>query len=306
MKIKEQLKGFRNGIATAFTSVLMLILISYLFVEIGLDTQLDADFWTTFVVNFGIMLAITTIWYTTTKQKEAERNTQYKNQRIAYSVLMQRVSETNNFKGLKKFCEEATEKNRISKIKNKLEKHNIDYDVYQKYEKDLNGIDADEFLSDEQKTVLKHIITNGLSYKFLFWRFKGYKTITDNQITNSNDRLKQEYDVKNSEKGFDAKTFLLKAISTVLSAFCVAMMVFSGKGFDWAKLAQILTWFGLILFNMFQAVNSGRKAISVHRTNYYKKLRTFLEEFCGSEFYDNSIEWVAPKIKGENNESKEI
>jgi ABC-type multidrug transport system fused ATPase/permease subunit len=306
LKIKEQLKGFRNGIATVFTSVLMLILISYLFVEIGLDTQLDADFWTTFVVNFAIMLAITTIWYTTTKQKEAERNVQYKNQRVAYSVLMQRVSETNNFKGLKKFCEEATEKNRISKIKNKLEKHNIDYDIYQKYEKDLNGIDADEFLSDEQKTVLKHIITNGLSYKFLFWHFKGYKTITDNQITNANDGLKQEYDIKNSEKGFDVKTFSLKTVSTILSAFGVAMIVFSGKGFDWAKLAQILTWFGLILFNMFQAVNSGRKAISIHRTNYYKKLRTFLEEFCGSEYYDNSIEWVAPKIKGENNESKEI
>lgn len=298
MKIKEQLKGFRNGIATAFTSVLMLILISYLFVEIGLDTQLDADFWTTFVINFSIMLAITTIWHTTTKQKEAERNLQYKNQRLAYSVLMQRVSETNNFKGLKKFCEDATEKNRISKIKHKLDKYNIDFNVYQKYEKDLGCIDADEYLSDEQKTVLKHVITNGLSYKFLFWRFKGYKTITDNQITNANDSLTQEYDIKNNEKMFDVKTFSLKAISTVLSAFGVAMIVFSGKGFDWAKLAQILTWFGLILFNMFQAICSGKKAI-IYRTNYYKKLRTFLEEFCGSEYYDNSIEWTPPKLKGE-------
>lgn len=306
MKIKEQIKQFKNKLATIFTSILVLILFSYLFVEIGLDTQLDGDFWTTFIVNFMIMIAVTMIWYTTTKQKEAEENSYYKKQRLEYSLLMDKISSTNNFKGLKEFCEVATEKNKIAKIKNKLNRYNIDYKVYEKYLKTPNEIDADKLLSDEQKKVIKHIITNGLAYRFLWWRFAGYEVITDNKITNANDTLKQEYDISNSEKGFDFKTFSLKFISTILSAFGIAMIVFTGKGFDVAKLAQILSWLGLILYNAFNAINSGKKAISVHRTNYYKKLRTFLEEFCGSEYFDKTVAYVPPKVKEERNESKEI
>lgn len=306
MKIREQIKQFKNKLATIFTSILVLILFSYLFVEIGLDTELDADFWTTFIVNFMIMIAVTMIWYTTTKQKEAEENSHYKKQRLAYSLLMDKVSSTNNFNGLKEFCKVATEKNKISKIKNKLNRYNIDYNVYQKYLAEPEELKNDTNLSDEQKKVLKHIIINGLSYKFLFWRFTGYEVITDNKITNANDSLKQEYDIRNSEKGFDFKTFSLKFISTILSAFGIAMIVFTGKGFDIAKLAQILSWLGLILYNAFNAINSGKKAISVHRTNYYKKLRTFLEEFCGSEYFDKTVAYVPPKLKDEKNEGKEI
>lgn len=302
MKIKEQLKQFKNKVATIFTSVLVLILFSCLFVGIGIDTELDAGFWTRFFINFMIMIAVTMIWYTTTKQKEAEENKYYKKQRLAYSILMDRISSTNNFKGLKEFCAEATEKNKLSKIKHKLDKYNIDFNLYEKYQKEPDALNEDKYLSDEQKKVLKNIITNGLSYKFLFWRFKGYDVITDNQITNANDGLKQEYDLRNSEKSFDFKTFSLKTLSTILSSIGIAMIVFTGKGFDLAKLAQILSWLGFILYHMFQAINSAKKAISVHRTNYFKGLRTFLEEFCGSKYYDNTVSWTAPKVKGDGDE----
>ena len=94
--------------------------------------------------------------------------------------------------------------------------------------------------------------------------------------------------------------------SAVICAFGLAMIAFTGKGFDVGKLAQMLTWLIMIVWNLITALNNGKTSIKVHRTNYYKKLRAFLEEFFESEYCDNSVDWTRPKLKGEQDEDKEI
>lgn len=304
--MKDLFKKAKSYVGHIFTSVIILVLFSYLFVGVGLNFEFGQQFWTMFLIGFAIMIAITTIWYPIAKQKEELENKFYNKQRTEYSLLVKRVSDTNNFKCLKSFCEYATEENRLEMIKQKLSKDNIDFEMFEKYSKDINALKDEQNLDDKQKKVLKHIILRGLSYRILFWKRMGYERINHNKITTGIDEVKAPYDVQNDEKRFDKRVFTAKIITSVLCSFGFAMIVFDGKGFDLGKLAQILTWLALIVWNVFSAINNGKKSISIHRTNFFKKLRTFLEEFCGSEYYDNSIKWERPVLKEEKDESQKV
>lgn len=312
--MNKTFKKFKTHAGFIFTSLIIVVLFSYLFVGIGLNFNLDNTFWTSFIVGFALMIAITTIWYPIAKQKEEQENKQYQKQHIEYSLLMKRVTDTNNLKGLKKFCEYATEENRIEMLKQKLAKENIDYDIYLKYitpneQGELLGLEeiANEKLLDEkQKLALKHIIIKGLTRGFFIWKDCGYEKINHKMITVGNDDVKVAYTVKNDEKKFDKKMWSAKVITSIICALGMAIIAFTGKGFDLGKLAQMLTWLVMIAWNLINAINNGKTSISVHRTNYFKKLRTYLEEFCESEYYDNTIAWERPKLKEDNNEDKEV
>ena len=80
------------------------------------------------------------------------------------------------------------------------------------------------------------------------------------------------------------------------------MIFFTGQGFTFGKLAQMVTWLVLIFWNICQSVSTGSKSITIHRANYYKKLRTFLEEFFASEYADNTITWERPNITDEDDD----
>ena len=302
---KPVFKEFKNYIGQLFTGIIVAILVCYLFVGIGFKFELDEEFWTLFGIGFAIMLSITTIWYPIAKQKEELENKSYKKARLEYSILVKRIIDTNNFKGLKSFCKKATETNKTDAIKLKLSKYNIDYELYENCKQDITLIDKQNTLDESQKKNLKHIILKGVSFRFLFWRFGGYETINHNKITTSIDKLKSRYDVRNEEKTYDRKVYSAKILTSILISLGLAVIVFTGKGFDLGKLAQIMTWIGMIAWNMFTAINNGRKSIAIHRTNYFKKLRSFIEEFCASEDYDNTINWQRPAIK-ENDENQEI
>jgi hypothetical protein len=295
----------KSNIGVIFTSIIILVLFSYLFVGIGIKFELDTDFWTMFLIGFAIMLSITTIWYPLSQQKEELTNTQYKKQRREFSIPINRISDTNNHNGFAKFCEYASEQNRLNKIKQKLRKENINFSVYEKYQKDIKLLQEDNLLDDAQKKFLKHTILKGLTHKFLFLKSIGYKVINPNAVMTAIDENKETYDVDNDEKKYTRKTFIAKILTTIICSGGFAMIVFTGKGFDLGKLVQILTWVVLILWNVFTAINSGKKSIAVHKTNYFKKLRIFLEQFCASEYYDNTIAWIRPKIKGDENGEQE-
>lgn len=303
---KPTLKEFKNYVGQLFTLIIIGILVCYLFVGIGFRFELDAEFWTLFGIGFAIMLSITSIWYPIAKQKEEFENKPYKKERLEYSILVKRIIDTNNFKGLKKFCETASDTNKTDAIKIKLSKYNIDYELYEKYKKDTSKLDEEKSLDKTQKKKLKKIISKGLSFRFLFWKFTGYERINHNSITTGIDKLKARYDVRNEEKDYDRKVYSAKILTSVLTSLGLAIIVFTGKGFDLGKLAQIMTWIGMIAWNMFTAINNGRKSVSIHRTNYFKKLRSFIEEFCASEHYDTTVSWQRPKIKGDDNESQEV
>lgn len=296
---KPNMKEIKNYTGQIFTSIIVLLLVCYLFVGIGLKTELDESFWVIFGISFAIMIAVNTIWYPIAKQKEEQINTDYKRHRLEYSILVDRVRDTNNFDGLKQFCEFATNENKIECIKNKLAKHNIDFALYLDCIKDIDNIDKQKNIDNKQKKILRKLVVNGVSSKFLWMKFSGYEKISHNQITTAIDEAKQPYETKNDEKSFDKRVFGAKIITSILCTFGIAMIVFDGKGFDIGKLAQIMTWMFVIAWNIFTAMNNGRKSIAVYRVQYYKKLRNFLEEFCASKYYDNSITWERPQIKEE-------
>lgn len=296
---KPNVKEIKNYTGQIFTCIIVMLLVCYLFVGVGLRAEFDETFWTIFGISFVIMLSVNTIWYPIAKQKEEERNTDYKRHRLAYSILVDRVRDTNNFSGLKQFCEYATNENKIECIKNKLSKHNIDFAMYLEGIKDIDSIDQQKNLDNKQKKILRKLVVNGVSSKFLWMKFSGYETINHNQITTAIDEATQPYETKNTEKAFDKRVFGAKILTSILCTFGIAMIVFDGKGFDIGKLAQIMTWIFVIFWNIFTAINNGTKSIAVYRVQYYKKLRNFLEEFCASKYYDNSINWIPPQINEE-------
>lgn len=311
---REIFKKFKTHLGFIFTSLIVIVLFSYLFVEIGLNFNLDNNFWTAFLIGFALMVSITTIWYPIAKQKEELENKQYKKQHLEYSMLMKQVKDTNNLKNLKKFCEFTTEENKVEMLKQKLAKENIDYDLYLKYiTPDENGellgleeIKNEKLLDDKQKSALKHIIIKGLTRGILFWKSCGYDKINHKMITVGSEDSQSVYDVRNDEKKFDHKMWKAKILTSLICAGGLAIIVFSGKAFDLGKLAQMLTWLAMITWNLISAINNGKTSISVHRTNYFKKLRTYLEEFCESQYYDNTITWTRPKVKEELDENKEV
>lgn len=292
--------NIKNYIGEIFTIIIIGILTSYLFVNVGFREHIDSEFWIISGVSFATMIAMTGIWYPIGKQREALKNDVYKKQKLEYSLLVDKVMKTNNFSGLKQFCDYATEQNKLEAIRIKLAKINVDMSLYEKYKKDISLVDKDKNLDETQKKKLKKIIRYGLSYKFLWWRFTGYDRINHNAVTSGVDRLKGEYDVKNEEKAFDRKVTIAKILTSMIGTIFMAFIIFSGKGFDIGKLAQILTWLGLIAWNIFTTLNNSAKSISVYRTNYYKKLRSFLEEFCTTKYFDKSVEWTRPVVKGDS------
>ena len=106
----------KNHLGEIFTGLIVVALFSYLFVGIGIKTSLNEEFWTIFGIGFAIMIAITSIWYPSAKAKAKLKDKNFKNQRLEYSILVDRVVKTNNFKGLRDFCEYATNENRIERI----------------------------------------------------------------------------------------------------------------------------------------------------------------------------------------------
>ena len=193
---------------------------------------------------------------------------------------------------LKKFCDYDTEQNKIDKIKNALAKINVDYSVFEKCKKDLKLIDKEQ-LDDKQKKKLRHLVLHGVKYSFINY----------SKVTTAIDDIKEHYDVKSEEKSYDRKILTAKIVTSVLCAFGFAMIVFTGTGFSLGKLAQIISWLCMIAWNICQSLSTGTKSITIHRANYYKKLRTFLEEFFSSEYADTSVDWERPNIKDDEEEN---
>lgn len=290
MKFKKI--DIKNHLGEIFTLIIVVALFSYLFVNIGIKSSLDEEFWTLFGVGFAIMVAITSIWYPTAKNKAKLKDKNFKNQRLEYSILVDRVVKTNNFKGLKDFCDYATNENKTERIKAVLVKINVDYDVYLKYAKNTDLLKEDKTLDDEQKNKLLQLIKKGVRFTI----------INPGKVTTAIDKIKEHYDIRSEEQKFDAITLTSKIITSILCAVMLAMIVFTGTGFTLGKLAQILSWVIMIAWNICQSINSGTKSITIYRANYYKKLRTFLEEFFASEFADKTAEWQRPNIKEEDDE----
>ena len=155
----------KNHLGEIFTGLIVVALFSYLFVGIGIKTSLNEEFWTIFGIGFAIMVAITSIWYPSAKAKAKLKDKNFKNQRLEYSILVDRVVKTNNFKGLREFCEYATDENKTERIKAVLAKINVDYDVYVKYSKDIKLLDKDTQLdADQKKKLLKQISSSSSNY----------------------------------------------------------------------------------------------------------------------------------------------
>lgn len=291
---KQGFAQAKNYIGEFLTGVIALALVVYSFVSLGFRNQIDEFFITTFIIGFILMVVITSVWYPNAKQKAQYTDSGYIKQRSGYGGLVDKVTVENKQKNLTQFCEWATEENKVYIIKQKLLKHGIDYDTYTKYEKQpskiydtINGEDEEE-LTEKQKKFLKKLIENGVNVKLI---------ISTNILTGiKNGKLK--YDVSSFETKYDTISIGSKVLTSVASAIVMAFLVFSVGGFSWASIGNLLLWYILMAWNMFTSYQTGYKSISIHRTNYYKKLRTFLEEFVSSEYFEGKqkIEDIIPSM----------
>ena len=274
--IKDGAKNVKNFFGEIFTGIVVLALIIYSFVGIGLNNSIDETFWITFAVNFALMILVTSIWYPSAKQKAQFQDEGYLIQRKKYGELVDKVVNTNNQRNLSKFCDWATEQNKIFKIKQKLIKINVDYDIFVKYSKELDKLDNDKILTDKQKKKLRVLIENGVSVKKISYS----RVITGIKISSL------QYDTNSSEQKYDVIKLTSKIIISVCTSIFMGFIVFNLYGFNWESVAQLFMWLIVIAWNIFTSYNAGYKSISVKRAEYYKKLKTFLEEFVSSEYFN--------------------
>lgn len=279
----NSMKNVKNYFGEIFTGIVILGLVVYSFVGIGLAEQLSKDFWVVFAVNFSIMILITSIWYPSAKTKAQNQDQNYIAQRVAYGNLVNKIAETNNQKNLNSFCEWATEENRIFKIKQILIKINIDYPTYLSYQKRINDVDKDESLTKRQKRKLKKLIEFGVSVEKISYM----KIMTGIKTKNT------KYDTTSSEARYDAVKLSSKILISVVSSIFMGFIVFKMYGLSWESVAQLFTWIILIVWNIFTSYSAGYKSISIKRMEYYKKLKTFLEEFVSSEFFNRELNIIA-------------
>lgn len=274
---KIDFKNIRNYMGEFLTAIIALALIVYSFVALGFRDSIDEYWITTFIIGFIIMIVITSVWYPNAKQKAQYTDEGYILQRTEYGKLVDKVTNANNQKNLNKFCDWATEQNRLHIIRQKLLKKGIDFELWVKYSKTPSKVQEEKELTDKQKIYLKALIENGVNVKIINYQhiLTGLK----------NGKLK--YDTNSTETRYDTITLTLKVFVSVCSAVVMAFLVFSVGGFTWASIANLLMWYVLIVWNMFTSYSTGYKSISIHRTGYYSKLRTFLEEFVSSEFYED-------------------
>lgn len=274
--IRDSAKNVKNFFGEIFTGIVVLALIIYSFVGIGLNNSIDETFWIVFAVNFSIMILITSIWYPSAKQKAQFQDEGYLIQRKKYGELVDKVVNTNNQRNLSKFCDWATEQNKIFKIKQKLIKINVDYDIFVKYSKELDKLDNDKILTDKQKKKLRILIENGVSVKKISYS----RIITGIKISSL------QYDTNSSEQKYDFVKLASKIFISVCTSIFMGFIVFKLYGFTWESVAQLFMWLIVIAWNIFTSYNTGYKSISVKRAEYYKKLKTFLEEFVSSEYFN--------------------
>lgn len=289
------MKDIKNYLAEIFTFIIIVGLIIYSFVGMGLKDRIDEGFWTSFAVNFSIMLLITSIWYPSAKQKAQCTDTGYINQRKYYATLVDKIVDTNNQKGLSKFCEYATEQNRICKLKQRLIKINVDYDVYLHYKDCPSSIYAEKDyieLSNKQKKALEKLIVNGVYVK----------NIDYSSIITGIKGSKNKYDTSSGERKYDVLKLSTKICISVFSSIFMAYIVFSMFGFTWESVARLTMWLIMIVWNIFTSYQAGYKSISIKRCDYYKKLKTFLEEFVSSEYFVN-VSRETIKNVSQNNEN---
>lgn len=274
--IKDGAKNVKNFFGEIFTGIIVLALIIYSFVGIGLNDTIDETFWIVFAVNFSLMILVTSIWYPSAKQKAQFQDEGYLIQRKKYGELVDKVVNTNNQRNLSKFCDWATEQNKIFKIKQKLIKINVDYDIFVKYSKELDKLDNDKILTDEQKKKLRVLIENGVSVK----------KISYSRIITGIKASSLQYDTTSSEQKYDFVKLASKIFISVCTSIFMGFIVFKLYGFTWESVAQLFMWLIVIAWNIFTSYNAGYKSISVKRAEYYKKLKTFLEEFVSSEYFN--------------------
>ena len=280
MDFKEKVSNtLKTRLSEIFTAIIILALAIYSFVGIGMRDKIDEGFWTAFGVSFGLMLLTMTVWYPDAKRKAQKFDAGYIAQRKRYGELIDTITTTNNQKNLHKFCDYATEQNRLFKIKQKLIKMNVDFDVYEKYLKKPQKVAEIEELTDKQKKKLKKLIENGVKVK----------KISSARIITGIKSAKAIYDTNSGEQAYTITIISLKVITSIVSSTIIAYMVFSQNGFTWESVAQFLTWVIIIFWNAFTSYQAGYKSISVKRADYYKKLKTFLEQFISSNYYNKPI-----------------
>lgn len=277
---------FKTRLSEIFTGIIILALLVYSFVGIGMRDKIDEGFWTAFAVNFSLMLLTMFVWFPDAKRKAQQRDVNYIAQRKRYGELVNKITDTNNQKNLHKFCDYATEQNRLFKIKQKLIKMNVDFDVYEKYLKKPSKVDEVEELTDRQKKKLKKLIQDGVKIK----------KISSARIITGIKGAKARYDTTSGEQAYDTFVVTFKIVVSIISSVVVAYMVFSTNGFTWESVAQFFVWVIVILWNAMTSYNAGYKSISIKRADYYKKLKTFLEEFVSSDYYKKE-EIVAGNIE---------
>lgn len=292
------MKDIKNYLAEILTGIIIVALIIYSFVGMGLKDTIDDNFWTAFAVNLSIMLLITSIWFPSAKQKAQYNDTGYLNQRKAYGLLVDKIIDTNNQKGLARFCEYATEQNKICKIKQKLIKINVDYDVYLHYKDSPSLIYTEKDyieLSNKQKKALEKLIINGVYVK----------AIDYSSIITGIKGSKYKYDTNSGERKYDTLKISTKIFVSAFSSIFMAYIAFSLFGFSWESVAQLTMWLIMIVWNIFTSYQAGYKSISIKRCDYYKKLKTFLEEFVSSEYFVNvSHETLALEVENEHKDNK--
>lgn len=233
--------------------------------------QINDYFWTITLVGIFVMVLTNRIWTPTGIEKglsEAKvmNNTKVYNNRANYIVNNQK------FLQVDEFCKYKNEKHKKELIIDILAKVTLDYWVYEKYvsvtprEEDFKKYIAT--LSPKQIKVLERLKNKEVRFKKL----------TSKQITVG--KISSKGIVPQNKETF-YRNFLLvgKVVWGIVLGCFMAFIIISPTDFGIGQVVQCAVWFFSIIYNVWAAIYSGKKSITVYRNNYMIEQAELCAEF---------------------------
>lgn len=265
--------------APILTFIIFGIIVIVMFCTFEFTNNLTSDFWTTTLLGTALTVLTTFVWFPVgvengKKQENYQAVSKQYNRRAEYIVNNQLITACNAF------CDAENEKFALKLLKDKLSKHCIGLDFFEKYKLYSYGKIEDEIeikkieheLSKLTKKQLK-VLSKLKDHKI---KFSPLTTSAILKMKISKGRISPV----NQEKRYKALLWTGKVLWSVCSFAVLAFIAVSTNTNGWlGKVFQLLVWVIMVGYNIYASLNNGAKSITEYRKNDILQLSTKCAQF---------------------------
>ncbi len=224
----------------------------------------DIKTWVKFGVGFLLQLTMILLWLPSGKERGKENETYKRNKALANQKIS-KISTSQYFSPLDKFCEFAYNQNLRNYVAARVDCRQVDYKRY------MQDKEYAEHLSPE---ILNNI--HKLEKKAL----KRVRPIKSTEIT-SNSSIDLVYDVWDHTKSKERMSIMFKIVPTFIMAFVGASISFMMEPFSWSTVALLIYWIVTIGTTIVFSIKTGYDLVTISENDYALRVIDFIERFEG-------------------------